>query len=540
MRFLRWTFNPLLWVGFVYCLLVLFYLSPVPNGDDFDLLLDRADALKLAISPGDYLKLFFSRHNEHPCFIAVLSSLLSMLLLGRLSVFFILVLGNLTLFAYLLQLAWLPARTYSAQTKVRVLLALALGLLVFTPVFAELNVFASASIGLSPMLCFAALAFGIASSTGKSAPALAFATAVLSALSFAGGALSLAVLSGFYVIKRRFFWAVSGLLLFLIFLFFALGSNQGGGYALNILPDYFICLLGSAFGFNTKSGSRFAGMLILGALFLIPRKKLLFKEQSRDSLLLLYLLLLCLAISWGRHFSSEFESSFLTSRYKLISLSLLVLLLKFYYSRQECISRGKALGFLALACAYSLFSFKTYLPELRSRQPLLADQALAMNLGLAPAKVLHPSPSRVSQLLVEARQSGTYELPPPDLHSALSTPIATPGNCENKHFRLQIEQKLLTADYLLLSGWAFDTEETSDVILTLNSPAGEQSFLAKRRERLDVYLPFRKKRYSHLAQNSGFFLLVQNQNLRGEPESVLTLRLITAQGKCLSRELAFK
>ncbi len=527
------AFLLLLAAGSVYFYRVLAYSVDWPNSDDFDIFLGYLLRSESTTGAAQKFLLLFAPHNEHRVLLNRVFSHLVLAANGRLDFVQLVILGNLALVCSAVLLPrLLPNSKSSADTAG----AFALSALLFSYVFYEASVWATASIPNFWVFTLTLAAIVSGSGRSRSAAAAGVVLSVLAALTQANGVFSLIALSWVWWNQGRRAKALVGAVLFIVVFAcihlttlqkLVAGSGSSGETNLFDYLLFCLCFIGGAASEHSLTLCAFFGGLLTGVLVWLAvggTRKL----NPILSAFALFLLLTAAVNALGRA-PMGVELSYATPRYALVSLMCVISAALGVLLHLPSRFKPAAAALLMLfSASYLLWSWREFEPQFTLRQELLSDSRLTWQLfedGLA-----HPTPEHARQVLLDSVEAGFFKPPAEDENIAIERPAEVPPGAKVVEGGIvQLEQVLSSERYLWIKGWAFNrTKEyvCKPLAIVLVGKDGERfAFRTEIQKRADVSKHHSDKRLLE----TGLKLLVTKDRL---PDRLTPLRIGVLLAEC--------
>lgn len=486
-----------------------------PNGDDFDSLLDFTNRFFQTESKLDQFILLFERHTQHFRTFDRLLAISTASFFGGIdyNLFFIAGISGLIILFYLLT-------SLTSDKSVTFLLSCAL--LLFQPSYAEVTQWANNCIQVIWVYIFALLAFILADRR----IILTLINSCSAILVQGNGMLTIPLILTIKVRQLKFdlkflTYCFSFLGIFILLNFDQVLTTNSESH-LNILPKikYTLEMLGSSLGYLNRDISLYSGTIIaiISGYFFFSIK------ESEETLItfLGFLIASCLATAQFRYIQDP-SSAYTTSRYTLVSILSIITILLIIHNRYSIHKSYYKFEYLLLFLALS-FNVKNYIyfqDQYTLRKEQISDSQIRWQLF--HTGLLYEPNLRATQILEQTSPS-IYNPPPISLDQFYSkqTEMQLRLDQPKSKIVLSIEHALCNEKHILIDGWAVlkgKSSASNKILLAVNE---EYLFESKVRIRPDVNILVSKKAYPKTYQESGFFVLINRQDL---PSSINSLTI---------------
>lgn len=486
-----------------------------PNGDDFDSLLDFTNRFFQTESKLDQFTLLFERHTQHFRTIDRALAIFSAYFLGGINF-------NLFFLAGIAGLMLLFSLLTSFNKNKSALFSFTLALLLFQPNYAEVTQWANTCIQGIWVYIFALVAFKLANTKSF----LTLVNSCLAILVQGNGMLTIPIILMLKAARLKFdrkfiLYLISLLAIFILFRFNQVFTTSGETNN-HLLSKILFCLemLGSSIGYLSPEISLYSGISIalIATCFLITVKE---AEEPLVSFLS-FLIASCFATAEFRYFHDP-NSAFTTSRYTLVSILSVITILCLVHNRSSShnlYSRLKYVLFL-LAFTFNIKNYFYFYDQYTLRQEQLTDSQIRWQLF--HTGLLYEPNLRATQIL-EQTSPTIFNPPPVSLDQVYSKQAEIQLRLDQPKSKivLSIEHALCNEKHILIDGWAVlkgKNSASNKILLAVNE---EYLFESKVRIRPDVNILVSKKAYPKTYQESGFFILINRQEL---PSSINSLTI---------------
>lgn len=434
-----------------------------PVWDDYDTLLQFLNNFLDRETFRDKISLLFVQHIEHRLIFLHLVTISVFNLIGELDFRLLCYIGN----ASLIFLALFFFYAFKGDRAFKLFYFSPALFLLFQPQYYDVILWPTALFSYFSVLIFALITLVLIERRSRSAFVLASIFAVLTvscqgngAIIFPVGLFMLILLKNY---KRAAVWTlISTICLGIFFINYTqIPGNPGIVDAFLNLKNtvlYVLCFIGSAPGFSLFYPSLFFGIgIVLYFIFLTATK-----YYKDNPVLYSYFLFVLMTIGTNALFRSHrgLEFALTQSRYKIISVSLVILLYLSFYEkiRQKKFHFYVALTGLILAMTFFFFSVYLYSSKEVGNSEHLRRGLLRWHVegkGLN-----YPIDEKVNRIFNESIEKGVFKFPEKILQEFSQTPYdfrTEPISGSVKAFIDIIAENDL---YIYIDGWAFlDTEE---------------------------------------------------------------------------------
>ena len=516
----------ILCVGAVaFWLLSVHYTENIPNADDFEVFLQFGNKVVHAEGFFQVFKLILARHNEHFVVCNRIAALALYGIFGEINFRALIAIGTLALPILLLLLY----RTYLLNSNKR-LLFLPVGCMLFQPTYVEATQWATAAFANLYVVIWALAALLCVERGGHIRSALAVGLCIVCTLTQGNGVLIWPAVAVLCFVQQRYLhgllWGgVGGLLLMLFHSKSAQLTSAAfdGRDSMQMLLDYGVSFLGSAFGFLNHTYALIAGGILLGVVGYVT----VCGGPKRSPVLYSFVIFLLLTAATNALARYPFgvHIAYTTSRYTFISLliaiALYLLVLSIIQTEKARIRFARA-SFVG-ALAFCSTSYLLYADYYAGRAQLLLDSQLRWQLfqdGLA-----HPSTPHAKAILSSSLENKLLSLPQVEVDEFSIEPKQYPLT-NLPQIAHKIEHYLVSAKHMSIDGWGFVQDKRNDdamFSIVLTSEDAQFDIEMKPRVRPDVVAHF--GRYD--LKRAGFFTVVALSKI---PKGTYDLSLVVHTG----------